>query len=434
MTAPTTILPNLSRFDPLSTSEGTLDPLGLYQIADQLAVSLVPSVRERMSRIGFLVAMTISATVVEELEGRQGHRDAAPHLIWEWLVIEALVRAAADGDMPWGIPGSLVTRRALAGHGYLDAASYLKTPRIFGFHGIYKRLAVHLGLVDVNLTVGPNAARLLDAWARDHELSGYSDAREQLKSWRDGVARSLRQDPPKTAPGWRASDWAHLADTLQPHKLRKRQRRVLRELLLDEGDRQLGALPDVWRIAQQQEDGVGDQEMHRLLKRANPRWQTLLAAIEAYEMFARALQDSFDAIRDAAAAATGSGLRVQSLATSDSLRDASQGLDTLFRKASEALGAVEGGAQASGTLFEERFGAFASPLPSVDLARALLDHHEAIQRAKSAEGKRSWFDRLGPNHVHLRFPYRLGDWAPSPGEYLHPYRTGPILNFLGDVG
>ena len=47
-------LPFLTSYDPSATSEGTLDPLGLYQIADQLAVQLVPAVRERMQRIRFL--------------------------------------------------------------------------------------------------------------------------------------------------------------------------------------------------------------------------------------------------------------------------------------------------------------------------------------------------------------------------------------------
>jgi len=42
--------PFLTSYDPPGTSEGTLDPLGLYQIADQLAVQLVPAVRERMQR------------------------------------------------------------------------------------------------------------------------------------------------------------------------------------------------------------------------------------------------------------------------------------------------------------------------------------------------------------------------------------------------
>jgi hypothetical protein len=41
-------LPLLTAYDPPGTSEGTLDPLGLYPIADQLPVQLVPAVRERM--------------------------------------------------------------------------------------------------------------------------------------------------------------------------------------------------------------------------------------------------------------------------------------------------------------------------------------------------------------------------------------------------
>jgi hypothetical protein len=46
-----TSLPFMTSYDPPGTNEGTLDPLGLYQIADQLAVQLVPAVRERMQRI-----------------------------------------------------------------------------------------------------------------------------------------------------------------------------------------------------------------------------------------------------------------------------------------------------------------------------------------------------------------------------------------------
>ena len=49
----TASFPFLTTYDPPGTSEGSLDPLGLYRIADQLAVQLVPAVRERMQRIRF---------------------------------------------------------------------------------------------------------------------------------------------------------------------------------------------------------------------------------------------------------------------------------------------------------------------------------------------------------------------------------------------
>src|SRR5690348_7333753 len=85
-------LPFLTSYDPSATSEGTLDPLGLYQIADQLAVQLVPGVRERMQRIRFLTAMAVGALVTEGLEDDPELRDASPYLVWEWLVVEALMR------------------------------------------------------------------------------------------------------------------------------------------------------------------------------------------------------------------------------------------------------------------------------------------------------------------------------------------------------
>ncbi len=179
--------PFLTSYDPPGTSEGTLDPLGLYQIADQLAVQLVPAVRERMQRIRFLTTMTVAALVTEGLEDDPRQRDASPHLVWEWLVVEALIREMGDAPDIWGVPGTLVTRRALDQHGYLDARSYLKTPRIFGFHGVYKRLACHLGLVDVHLAPGPNAEGLADSWARGLGYTGLADARSLLVSRQSSI-------------------------------------------------------------------------------------------------------------------------------------------------------------------------------------------------------------------------------------------------------
>ncbi len=73
------MLPFLTAYDPPGTSEGTLDPLGLYQIADQLAVKLVPAVRERMQRIRFLTAIAVGAIVTEDLGDDPTQRDASPY-------------------------------------------------------------------------------------------------------------------------------------------------------------------------------------------------------------------------------------------------------------------------------------------------------------------------------------------------------------------
>src|SRR5215204_169995 len=159
--------PFLTSYDPPGTSEGSLDPLGLYQIADQLAVQLVPAIRERMQRVRFLTAMAVGTIVNEGLEDDPQNKDASPYLVWEWLITEAFVRSQIDETSTRGAPGTLVAKRAVDQRGYLDARSYLKNPRIFGFNGIYKRLALQLKIVNIHLGPGPKAEELIDAWARD---------------------------------------------------------------------------------------------------------------------------------------------------------------------------------------------------------------------------------------------------------------------------
>ena len=110
--------------------------------------------------------MAVGSIVVADLDSNLIYPDTAPHIVWEWLVVEALIREM-DGEAGlWGVPGTNVARRAIREFGYIDTRSYLKTPRIFGFHGVYKRLAVHLGVCQVDLGPGPAAEELADAWAR----------------------------------------------------------------------------------------------------------------------------------------------------------------------------------------------------------------------------------------------------------------------------
>ena len=64
---------------------------------------------------------------------------------------------------------------------------------------------------------------------------------------------------------------------------------------------------------------------------------------------------------------------------------------------------------------------------------ALCEHHEAVQQAKSREGKRAWFDRMGPERVYVRQNYRVERPVLSPETYVHEYRTNPIYRFYRDL-
>ena len=66
-------------------------------------------------------------------------------------------------------------------------------------------------------------------------------------------------------------------------------------------------------------------------------------------------------------------------------------------------------------------------------ALALCAHHETVQRAKSADGKRPWFDRIGQDRIYIRHAYREPRRESRPGRYVHTYRGWPIRRFYKDL-
>ncbi len=428
------VFPFLTTYDPPGTGEGSLDPLGLYQIADQLAVQLVPAVRERMQRIRFLTAMAVGSLVIENLEGDARHRDASPYLVWEWLVVGALTREMADDTSIWGVPGTGVTRTALAQHGYVDARCYLKTPRVFGFHGVYKPLAVRLGLLDVHLGPGPNAERLADAWARGQGPGGVAGAKTLLARWTDAVRRSLNHAPPRTNPHWNASEWRELAQAFAPKAARMREKRLLRELLMSSDDQRLGALPELWRLqSKYRDEDLREETLHADLERNLPAYGALVKAIRTYESFARGLQDAFDVLRAEAVGPDACGYVVPHIARKEAFRASVYRLNERFAAAHRALGEITSTAFSLQNQFDERFGKLAEPMDAQTCALALCVHHEAVQRAKSAEGKRSWFDRIGGERIYIRQAYRIPQPEIASARYLHNYRGWPIRRFRDDL-
>jgi hypothetical protein len=432
----TATLPFLTSYDPIGTGEGSLDPLGLYQIADQLAVQLVPAVRERMQRIRFLTAITLGSLVTEEIEDNPQNRDSSPSLVWEWLVVEAIVRACGDGDTPLGVPGTSVTRRALSQHGYLDARSYLKTPAVFGFNGVYKRLAVHLGLVDVHLRPGPNAEALLNAWVRGLDESVRSGYRSLLARWKTFVTRSTEAKPPRTRSqvGWTGNDWEMLAAVLDPTKAKVVERRCIKELLLGPNGRAQGAFPAIWALQERiPDEAYVEEALHKTLGQQAPQFKPLLDAIKGYERFARGLKDAFDLLLANASSNDLRGFVITDVSRDTSFSKCVKGLDRHFGTAHGLLGEVGPIGSMMQHLFRERFGAFAEELDAGSCALTLCTHHEAIQRGKSATGKRAWFERTGPNQIYVRQDYRAEKPEPQPGRYVHSYRSGPIRRFWRDL-
>ena len=427
--------PFLTSYDPPGAGEGSLDPLGLYQIAERLAEQLVPAVRERMQRVRFLTAMTVGAYVTEGLEDDPRNRDASPCLVWEWLVIEALVQAMGNEGTLFGVPGTDVTRRALNQHGYLDARSYLKTPRVFGFNGVYKRLAVYLGLVDVHLAPGPHAQALVDAWARSIGLRCFAEAKPKLERWKTAVRRSLEEKPPRTRPGWGGESWKELAEAFAPSECKHQERRCLKDLLLQTGNgHQLGALPIIWDLPPMIEKGeLREERLHDELEKKAPQYGQLLDAIRAYEAFSRSITDAFDVLRAEAGGNDAQGFVVAEIAKDQEFQRSVQGLDKRFAAAYQALGEVNISNLSLQALFSEKFSAFGEPMDPDACAETLCVHHEKIQGRKSAAGKRSWFQRIPPDRIYIRQQYRRDRPEIESNRYVSFYRGSPIRRFHSDL-
>lgn len=428
--------PFLTAYDPPGVSEGSLDPLGLSQIAERLAEQLVPAVRERMQRIRYLTVSVVGAYVTEGMEEDVGNKDASPCLVWEWLVVEALVRSLGDTNAPFGVPGIDVTRRALNNHDYLDARSYLKTPRVFGFNGVYKRLAVHLGLVDVHLAPGPHSEGLVDAWAKSTGLGGFAGAKPKLEQWRAAVQRSLECKPPRARPGWGAIDWKELSDLFAPGECRQQERRYLKALLLEEGNaRPLGALPTIWDLpSANSKEGLIEAQLHQELIRKEPRFAPLIGAIGAYEKFSRAVSDAFDILRAVAGGQDARGYELALLAKDGDFVKCVRGLDKLYASGYTAIGELPTASVALQGMFNDRFGAFGEPMDAAQCAMGLCAHHEMIQTRKSAVGKRPWFERLSPERIFMRSAYRAKSRPTiGSGQYVGLYRGAPIRRFIKDL-
>jgi hypothetical protein len=428
--------PFLTAADPDGTGEGSLDPLGLAQIADVLGTDLVPAVRERMLRARFLTAMAVGTFVIEGLESDPRQRTSTPALVWEWHVVEAIVRTPDSADAKggtWGVPGIGVTRRAIKHHDHLDARSYLATPRVFGFNGVYKRLAVQLGISDVHLAPGPMAERLVDTWARDRDTDGFRGAEPLIARWRAAIERALGQSPPATRPGWNRETWSELGMAFLPGKAGQREKKFLRSLLTARGEGRIGALPEIWDLqAGFRDDTFAEEILHDRLEAVDPSRGPLLAAIRAYEAFSRGLQDGFDLLRFVASRDDTRGCRIPAVGEKPQFRDAVYRLHQLYARTDAALGALDGPPAALQPVFASRFAAFAEPMPPKAVAWALVEHHRRVQDDKG--GKRPWFDDLGDQKIHVRHDYRLGEFTPQPVKYVHAYRGRPIGDFHRDLG
>jgi hypothetical protein len=433
-------LPILTLPDPKISGEGKLDPLGLSTLADHLADRVLPGLTARMSRPRFLTAIAVCTAVCDGLEGEQEAAGGGvePFLAFEWYLVEAFARSPDSARMV-GTPGTDKAARALRAGVPMSVRAYLKTPTVFGYHGLYKRLARHLGIVDPSLHLAEVGVEVLRVWERERGLSGFSSATNAAPSegaryvLRAAVADALRHGCTRRSPSWQG--WSLLSKHLAPGDAGPREREVLLDLLREGGAE--GVSREIFRLMS---DGAtlarirgeeGEVGIWRALSPlASAELRNRFAVITAYEELCRAIEEAFDCLRVLSSRAGARPVERREFTVHPRIEELSGRVPVL-------LEAADGALDSAPLPLQREFGDLAEILATVRSADALFDalrhRHEAVQRSKPPDGKRPWFEYAGDDSAFVRPAYRLDG---APREYAgwgRPYRLAAARSFCVDL-
>ena len=430
------IFPKLSEYDPFKGAEGALDPLGLYTIADRLAMHLVPGIRERMSHPRFLTAMAVGTVLTrnfdEDFLASDGQSE--PYLVYEWHMVEGIVRSRGDDSRLTGLPGIQKTRDCIHDNMQLSSARYLKTASVFGFHGVYRLLADNIDIVRDGM-LGDSGYELLTTWEKEQGLRGFCngnngpghDRRQQIHS---AINEAMTKGAVVRSRSW--SGWQFFGDHLFPNEIPENEKKIINRLLLSQGKSARSQVLNFLATKPGREIFIKNKNeklFHNALRdKVDENTVKLLDAISAYERFSRLLQDAFD---DCLAAMTERRGKIDPIALSSlkGCQDAHRQVLNIFEDISYRL-------EPFNLLnhFREAFGSLDDKTSVEEWVNLLLAHHMKIQRQKPPNGKNSWFDRFDDGAVMIRAGYRRTKGGTYDGSYLHAYRTNTLWSFLNDLG
>jgi hypothetical protein len=393
-----------SEYDAEDAAEGSIDPLGLSVLNERLAEFVAPGIRQRHRRPRFLTALCFGRRVTAGFGPDEIATDqkSEPWQVYEWFVVDGLVRAFKDSDPDQiaGLPGQTKAVAAMRANTVLSAARYLQTPSVFGFHGVYKNLARALGLVDDDSLL-PDGERLLEIWEKEQRLQGKvgSDS-EAMRAWRRSVQDGLKRAEAKSPLA--KGNWEFAAAHLAPYQAGPEETDALWSLLdrVSTGHRQellrfvvSGRGRREWDDASGREDErAGEAAVYRALEEtASSELRMRTTAILAYERFSRLLATAFDAALWLAGEAPASIDQFAKdepvvLAAKETPRAAERALDSLRPLRLD-------------TTFTDSFGWALDAATPAEWFNQLLAHHGRVQRDKPPAGKLEWFDQISDRYL-----------------------------------
>ena len=437
--------PFLSVFDPDVSQEGTVDPLTLQALAERLAERIFPWITSRMSRIRFVTAICAGSVVCEAFEDEMAADGVTPPwLVFEWHVVEALLRQRlvmeTDGGWGRGLPGFRKVKAVVEGNHRLGATSYLKTPTVFGFTGVYRRIAFGSMLVDDEIVISGEGGSLLEAWEEDKGLSGFrlgtgeggSLRREMEKAVRDALKKGFT-DRPGSWPSWEK-----VADVFRPDQPGRRERQFLLRSLSGLDGR--GNQWDPEALAMRHEllaalvdggvsvDRASEPAFFRMLAgKASDPLRLRLNAIDAYEGLCALLTDGFFLILALSTEREERPVDEKTFSAERLAGELARDLPGALEKVERAFGELKSPEAVEGLL--QRYSQVKDP---GGLFRSILEHHHTAQENKPPDGKRPWVETV-KGGVVARPAYRREATRDRNTGYVHDYRSSSASSFLRDL-
>lgn len=443
--------PILSSWDPTESGEGSIDPLSLQPTYERLAERLYPFITVRMQRPRFLTVIAALARTCEGLEEARCSDEVTPAwLVGEWYVVEAFVRRREriSKSRRFGIPGTQKVERAIRIGRTLGPAAYLKTPKVFGFTGVYKTLALGLGIVTGDhLTLDEAGYQLLRVWEREQELEGFLDGtggagarfRDEL---RKAIEVGLRKGHTDRSSSW--THWDELVRRFDPGAAGVEEGAWIRTRITASSTRTNPRDPEACEmrreiihrlesagrpIVEPKDETAFFREAIADAHGASPGLRERLSMIDAYEGVGRCIEDALSLVLHLSSESGGSPVAESdfeahplSVELAKPLAHALDRLRTTF----------------DGTGWESEVENLIERYTGVDSPRALyrvvLEHHHEAQRLKPPDGKRPWVENLGTRGVVVRSQYRRSDPPTGADEYAHDYRSSTATQFLQDLG
>ena len=429
------LLPFLTEYDPAISSEGSLDPLNLYPIADRLGSRFVPGLRERMRHPRFMTAMAAGTYLCLDYDEDAVAKDGVspPYQVFEWYLVQALVKTYRDTGDIIGLPGrdkaTLAMRQGLP----LCNDNYLKAPSVFGFHGVYRTLAEQLDIIRRG-RLGEAGDRLLRTWEEDQNLEGfYGSADGPGRVLRDALRSAISDGMQKGAVAreWSWSKNTTIAESFAPYRFKSRERDAIFDLLGSSDFPHRQALIRFLTSSEGQRlfNGTADEkEVHSgLLKSADNELKELIRCIQIYEKFARLLQDAFDEclwmMSDKRSTVT-----VKELSNLGCVKTAFTQLPKVYEEVAARLDDYS-----QRTEFDRIFQTLHEFSSRDQWLEYLLQHHIHIQKSKPPAGKMPWYSRMDDGSYAGRTLYRKDEQPKTSDRYVHAYRIRALWSFLLDL-